>query len=140
MTGPEENHLASMEIPTPEMPDIPKPEYGRKEEYEKAELYEKKEDYEKPELPELQPVEEPFERETVRKPIGPTFVSVDEYRNILDNSNRIRAKLSEAEEFMHRLDEVKAEEEKTFDKWRGQLEDVERKLAHIDRLIERAKR
>ncbi len=121
--------MTGMEIPVPEMPEIPKPEYERKEEYEK------------PELPELAPVEEPsLEREAVRKPISPAFVAMDEYRNILDQSNRVRAKLSEAEEFMHRLEEVKVEEEKTFERWRGQLEDVERKLGHIDRLIERAKR
>ena len=98
------------------------------------------------EPPAIRPlIEEPamsaFEpRESVRKPVGPAFVSVDEYRTIMDNSNRVRDKLAEAEQFVHRLHEIKTEEENVFEKWRGQLEDAERKLGHIDRVIAKAKR
>lgn len=83
-------------------------------------------------------IEEP--REIVRKMPGSMFVSVDDYRVIMDHSERVRAKLADAEHFVHQLGEIKAEEEKVFDKWRSQLEDVERKLGQVDRIVAKAKR
>jgi hypothetical protein len=138
--APSFEHEPELEAPAPELPEAPVPE---------AEVVEKKEEYAVPEPAELTPVEEPevsvFDRtlaapERTVRPVGPVFVSVDEYRAIMENSNRVRAKLMEAEEFMQRLNEIKAEEEKAFERWRGQLEDVERKLGHIDRVIAKAQR
>jgi len=129
------------EAPAPELPELPAPE-------EAAPSW-TPEIPEAPAMPELAQVEEHevsvFDRtiaapERAFRPVGPTFISVDEYRAIMENSNRVRAKLMEAEEFMRRLNEIKAEEEKTFERWRGQLEDVERKLGHIDRVIAKAQR
>ena len=120
------------EAPSPEMPEVPMPspeERATPEEISAAPSFEPVE--EAPEFP---------EREVLRKPVGPAFVSVDEYRSIIDNSNRVRAKLTEAEQYLHRLEEIKSEEEKLFEKWRSQLEDVERRLGHIDRVISKAKR
>lgn len=122
-----EHDDSTIDLPEAPSPELPQPE----------EVY-------APIVPE--PMEEihdvpVFEKEeTVRKPVGPAFVSVDEYRIIMDSSNRVRAKLSEAEDYMHRLTEIKSEEDKLFDKWRAQLEDVERKLGNIDRVIAKAKR
>ena len=82
--------------------------------------------------------EEP--REIIRKVTGPVFVSMDDYRTVMEQSERVRAKLAEAEQVVHRLDEIKIEEEKVFDRWRVQLEDVERKLGHVDRVIAKAQR
>ncbi len=155
------------ELPAPgEMPEFPSFE-SRPGGMEMPELPSAPEREEQPELPEaplpelpeaptpdgMEPVEsrgpftveeptlEPSGRvETVRRPVGPAFVSVDEYRSILENSNRVRAKLVEAEEFVRRLNEIKAEEENAFEKWRVQLEDIERKLAHVDKVIAKAKR
>lgn len=46
----------------------------------------------------------------------------------------------DAEQFVKRLTDLKNEEERTFDKWRGQLEDVEKKLSYVDQLIAQAQR
>lgn len=139
------------EPPAPDMPEAPAPKNGEEahDAFEPPQFAERQ-TYAELQEPEdaraVQPlVEEPamsaFEpRETLRKPVGPAFVSVDEYRNIMDQSNRVRDKLTESEQFVHRLHEIKAEEEQVFAKWRGQLEDVERKLGHIDRVIAKAKR
>lgn len=127
-------------VPTPELPPLPKPE-------------EKPAEIPTPEIPTPQPVEWkpeeiprveealPIEEkpERARKPVGPVFVAMDEYQKILDDSNKVRAKLMEAEEFIKRLQELKDEEEKTFDRWRAHLEDVERKLTRIDKLLGKAK-
>ena len=127
------------EAPVPEMPETPEPSAGERAVPEWMPET-------APEMPSGFPEMPVFDRtipeheEALRKPVGPVFVSVDEYRTIMENSNRVKAKLSEAEDFLHRLEEIKTEEEKVFDRWRGQLEDVERKLGHIDRVIAKAKR
>jgi hypothetical protein len=132
------------EPPAPEMPEMPAHEdFPAPEPVKEFEMPQPQS--ERPDFPELMPAEShdapAFEqRETVRRSVGPAFVSVDDYRTIMEHSNRVREKLAEAEQFVHRLHEIKAEEESVFEKWRGQLEDVERKLGHIDRVIAKAKR
>lgn len=148
----EENSIDLPDAPAPDMPEAPEP--GMDEENE-APSFEQTGHVEPfvPENEEAPPIEtlpeithdesKPYEiaeSETVRRPVGPAFVSVDDYRSIMEHSNRVRSKLSEAEEFMHRLVEIKADEEKTFEKWRSQLEDIERKLGQIDKVIAKAKR
>lgn len=126
---------APNEIPAPELPEIPPPE----EMPSRVPFPEIPEETapiaEMPEYP--APVEEKPER--IRKPLGALFVAMDEYQKILDDSNKVRAKLMEAEEFVQHLKELKDEEEKTFARWRSHLEDVERKLTKIDRLLAKAK-
>jgi len=78
--------------------------------------------------------------EPVRAPIKPAFVAVDDYHKIINDTNTVRAKLLEAEQFVKRLTDIKNEEERAFDKWRGQLEDVEKKLSYVDELIAQAQR
>ncbi|MEM2915797.1 MAG: hypothetical protein QXT19_00335 [Candidatus Woesearchaeota archaeon] len=119
------------EAPVPELPEAPAVE----------EMPKPEEEHLVPEtIKEPEPVEETIEElETVRRPIGPAFVAVDEYRAIMEHSNRVRSKLEEAGEFVRRLSEIKAEEEKTFEKWRSQLEEIERRLGQIDRFIAKAK-
>ncbi|MEM4239727.1 MAG: hypothetical protein QXM31_01300 [Candidatus Woesearchaeota archaeon] len=130
---PEELPAGLPEAPAPEMPELPEPvEEPMPEEPTRIE----------PKPAEEAPAEEVEipERETIRKPIGTAFVAVDEYRTIMDHSNRVREKLDEADNFVHRLSEIRAEEEKVFDKWRSQLEEIERKLGQIDRVIAKSRR
>ncbi|MEM4247229.1 MAG: hypothetical protein QXR48_02835 [Candidatus Woesearchaeota archaeon] len=134
--APEEKPIELPEAPSPEMPEAPKVEETVPPlEEVPAEPVVPEETHEVSEIP--AEVEVP---EKVRMPVGPAFVAVDEYNKIMESSNRVRAKLAEADEFMHRLNEIKAEEEKAFDKWRSHLEEIERKLSQIDRVIARAKR
>ncbi|MCX6709216.1 MAG: hypothetical protein NTW67_06245 [Candidatus Woesearchaeota archaeon] len=78
--------------------------------------------------------------ETVRPTLRPTFVAVDDYKKIINDTNIIRGKLMEAENFVRRLGDIKNEEERAFEKWRTQLEDVEKKLGYVDQLIAKAER
>ncbi len=80
------------------------------------------------------------EVETVRPTLRPTFVAVDDYKKIINDTNMIRGKLMEAENFVRRLGDIKNEEERAFEKWRTQLEDVEKKLNYVDQLIAKAER
>ena len=82
-------------------------------------------------------VEEPV-REVVRAIPKPTFVAVEDYKRIINDTNTIRSKLMDAENFVRRLSDLKNEEERSFEKWRTQLEDVEKKLSYVDHLIAKA--
>ena len=76
------------------------------------------------------------EHEVVRHmPSRPAFVAVDDYKRIINDSNMVRSKLMEAENFVRRLGDLKNEEERTFEKWKIQLESVEKKLTYVDKII-----
>jgi len=80
----------------------------------------------------------PEEKEVVRVTPKQTFVAVEDYKRIINDTNTIRSKLMEAENFVRRLSDLKNEEERSFEKWRSQLEDVEKKLNYVDHLIAKA--
>ncbi|VVB81633.1 Uncharacterised protein [uncultured archaeon] len=85
-------------------------------------------------------ISKPEKLETVRPTIKPTFVAVEDYKRIINDTNMIRGKLMEAENFVRRLGDIKNEEERAFEKWRTHLEDVEKKLGYVDQLIAKADR
>lgn len=76
-----------------------------------------------------------FPEKPKREMGGSIFVNVDEYKEILNGTSNIMNNLKEAEEVVSRLNELKLEKDKEFEKWRGKLEDVERKLIFIDKTI-----
>ena len=80
------------------------------------------------------------EPELVHHVPKPAFVAVDDYKRIINDTNTIRSKLMSAENFVRRLGDLKNEEERSLDKWRKHLEGVEKKLAYVDQLIEKANR
>ncbi len=88
----------------------------------------------------IRPEEREEPTETVRPPVRPTFVAVEDYKRIINDTNMIRSKLMDAENFVKRLSDLKNEEERAFEKWRVQLEDVEKKLNYVDQLIAKAER
>jgi len=156
------------ELPTEQPEELPQelrlPEFQPKTEYEKPEELEiTKPEYKKPEELELPPepgviparlkipelpkpkvfdktITEEIPREAViEKPEAkPLFVAVDDYNNVRSNTNIIRAKLLEAEEYIQRLSDLKIEEEKSFARWKKHLEDVEKKLTYVDKVIAKA--
>jgi hypothetical protein len=77
-------------------------------------------------------------REVIRATPKPTFIAVEDYKRIINDTNTIRSKLMDAENFVRRLSDLKNEEERAFEKWRTQLEDVEKKLNYVDHLIAKA--
>lgn len=77
------------------------------------------------------------QRETVHQRQTPLFISVDDYKRILSQAAAVKAKLSDAEHTMGTLRELKANEEKIIEKWKWQLEDIEKKLSSIERSLEK---
>lgn len=78
--------------------------------------------------------------EVVRKPVGvqKTFVSMDDYAKIMQGADVIRDRLNESESLIRRLNELRADETKTVDNWLAHLEDVEKKLALVDKVLSKA--
>lgn len=75
-----------------------------------------------------------------RKRPSKSFVAVDDYKKIVDESNRVRAKISEADQLLKELKDIRGHEEKLFSKWQSHIENIEKKLSHVDQIIGKAKR
>jgi hypothetical protein len=82
----------------------------------------------------------PQEEKPVIRTEKPSFIAVDDYRRIITDTNTVRAKLMNAENFARRLSDIKNTEERAFEKWQGYLEDVEKKMNYVDQLIAKAQR
>jgi hypothetical protein len=77
-------------------------------------------------------------KKIIRPRLKPIFVGVDDYKLITNNTNVIRSKLLEAEDFAKRLNHLKQKETKILDKWQTRIEDIDKKLNYIDKLVSKA--
>lgn len=68
-------------------------------------------------------------------PKQPLFVKVGDYQDVVESTRTIKTTIDEAEKIIARLNEIRTEQEKEFAKWRVALEEVERKLAYVDKVI-----
>ncbi|MBI2545622.1 hypothetical protein HYV81_00390 [Candidatus Woesearchaeota archaeon] len=73
--------------------------------------------------------------ETIPKKDVPVFVKIDEYRNILENINTIRNKIKESDYVVEALGDLRTKVEAEFEKWREDLEEMQRKLLYIDKVV-----
>ena len=65
----------------------------------------------------------------------PVFVRIDEYRDVLDVMNMIRNKLEEAKATIAKINELKNEEDSELELWRTGAEEIERKMAFVDKVL-----
>jgi hypothetical protein len=63
------------------------------------------------------------------------YVDISNFHEIMTNVGKIRDTLKESEDRVNRMAEIKNIEEKELEKWRSQLEDIERKLSFVDQVI-----
>jgi len=115
------------EHPTMEPPELDIPEIQPRKEFAPRPVFDKT-------------IKETVTREEVLRPkeVKPMFVAVDEYTTLATNTNFVRSKLVEAEEYLQRLTDLKNQELKAFSKWRKTLEQVESKLSYVDKVIAEA--
>lgn len=114
------------ELELPKFPELP-------EESEEIEQVEEERRFEEP------AVEKSVEpMETVQSTVSELFVSVDDYRSVMQNASAVRAKLMTSESTLKSLTDLHAEGERVLDKWARELSDVERKLSRVDAEIARA--
>ena len=69
-----------------------------------------------------------------------SFVAVQDYKKIVDESNVVRGKLMEAEGLLKGLKDVRDHEERLFGRWRSHVEQIEKKLTHVDQVLANAQR
>jgi len=127
------------------LPAFPKP----KEELRKMpeEPIQPKELPEFPEFKEVPAEKRLFEEESVYEvgkeveelkkhvPLKPVFVEVEKFKDVLDDLNSTKISLKDGEEIMSKLEEIRLEKDKNFDKLKTRLEDIQRKLIFIDRTL-----
>jgi hypothetical protein len=65
----------------------------------------------------------------------PVFVRIDEYRDVLDVMNMVRNKLEEAKATIAKINELKNEEDSELELWRTGVEEIERKIAFVDKVL-----
>ncbi len=88
---------------------------------------------EEPSMPEM-PSEEPsFEPAVIGD--GPIFISVQDYQETLNSINRIRNKLTDADELVKKVSGLRSKEAKEFQAYSQQLEDIHRKLSYVEDVI-----
>ena len=63
------------------------------------------------------------------------FVKIDEFKDILDIVNVIKTKMNEANHTLQKIKDLKRKEDSELDMWQSHLDDVERKMANIDKTL-----
>ncbi len=65
----------------------------------------------------------------------PMFVKVNEYEDIKDMINLIRSKIEESKKVLATIEQLKKQEEAELAAWRGEVEEVERKVGYINKTL-----
>ena len=66
---------------------------------------------------------------------APVFVKVDEYKAIRDLLETIKQRLSQARSLLARVNELKQQEDAQIETWARDIEDVEERLASVDKSL-----
>ena len=66
---------------------------------------------------------------------APVYVKVDEYKDIMDIMALMRDKLRQAKFLLDKIAELKAQEDAELSTWSKELEDVEVRVAAIDKTL-----
>ena len=63
---------------------------------------------------------------------APIFVKVDEYKDVLETMQHIKAKVEEAKEALARINELKHEEDQELQMWDNDFIEIERKISELE--------
>lgn len=66
---------------------------------------------------------------------APVFVKVDEYKEILDVLELIKAKISEIRGTLSGINDLRSEEDGEVSMWNNTIDDIEKKLEEIDKMM-----
>ncbi len=66
---------------------------------------------------------------------APVFIKVDEYKTILELMDAIKKRLDQAKTLLARATELKQQEDAQIENWTRDLEDVEERLAAMDKTL-----
>ncbi len=65
----------------------------------------------------------------------PIFVKIEEYKDVLDVINMVKAKIDEAKRTLGKINELKNEEDAELELWHSTLEEMERKVDFVDKAL-----
>jgi len=77
-----------------------------------------------------------FEKQETKK-LGSLFIPSNKYKELISNIEEIEKRLRESRDLVTNLNEIKNEKDKEFERWRNQLEDIQKKLLSIDKTLSR---
>lgn len=66
---------------------------------------------------------------------APVFVKVDEYKEILDVLDMVKGKISEIRGTLSGINDLRNEEDSEISMWNGTIDDIEKKIEEIDRMM-----
>ena len=62
----------------------------------------------------------------------PVFVKIDEYNEVLDLVSLIKKKIEDAKDTLHKINDLKNEEDHQLELWQNALGEIEKKVEFID--------
>ncbi|MFC1754942.1 hypothetical protein ACFL96_16380 [Thermoproteota archaeon] len=65
----------------------------------------------------------------------PVFVRIEEYKDVLDIMELIKAKINEAKQIIEQVNVLKNQEDSEIELWHNELNDVERKIEYMDKTL-----
>ena len=71
----------------------------------------------------------------MEKPVAPVFVKIHNYKEVLDIMDVLKHKLSESQELLSKLHDLKTEEDAALEASAKDLDDVGRKLSYMDKTL-----
>jgi hypothetical protein len=66
---------------------------------------------------------------------APVFVKVEDYKDVLDMLDLIKDKLEQAKNILGNINEIKNEEDSELNLWESTLNEVEKKVHNIDKVL-----
>jgi len=73
--------------------------------------------------------------EMEEKAKGPIFVGVEAYKEILFEISEVKANITKADTILKNLNDIRTRKDVYFEKFRSQLEDLQRKSQHVDKSL-----
>ena len=65
----------------------------------------------------------------------PVFVRIEEYKDVLDIMELIKAKIGEAKQLIEQVNVLKNQEDTEIELWHNELGDIERKMEYMDKTL-----
>ncbi|MBW2978397.1 hypothetical protein KY331_06130 [Candidatus Woesearchaeota archaeon] len=127
----------------PEFPEIPEFKEEEKPEIHEIPIAPPKPEPMKAEKPEAQKIEarafkeerKELKKAEMREEFKPLFIKMESFQSIINELGHIKSIAKESEDAIARVDDFAGDQEKEFNKWHSQLNDMQKKLIFIDKTI-----
>ena len=71
----------------------------------------------------------------MEKPEGPLFVSIDAFKTMMGDIEEIKNRVKSTDGILTHLNEIKNSKDRELEKWKASLEDMQRKLNYVDKVV-----